>query len=306
MVFIANFNNSKELSEIKAYYDNHKGTNINFLLNDFQMGETTWSVPKDAAPGDIIVFMCAKEARHNLGLATSHIPADYSDEFRNFVDQQKALYKQYSGCLLGCGRIISVPQQDQNWWMSHIRPLVAFPVPVHIDEFKSFITISRTNAITYLNDDQWNRLMWLVNQKNPGFFDRVIPPDVEDLDQEFEDRVRKEITKSLDTLLKQAKKKSGPATESIVRTKTYHRDATIAAYVKKRANGCCQLCGAKAPFDDQSGEPYLECHHIDWLSKGGMDSIDNCVALCPNCHRKMHIVNAAADIKKLKAAVRID
>ena len=30
------------------------------------------------------------------------------------------------------------------------------------------------------------------------------------------------------------------------------------------------------------------------------DTIDNTVALCPNCHRKMHIVKDIDDINKLK------
>ena len=30
------------------------------------------------------------------------------------------------------------------------------------------------------------------------------------------------------------------------------------------------------------------------------DAIDNTVALCPNCHRKMHIVKDIDDINKLK------
>ena len=37
-----------------------------------------------------------------------------------------------------------------------------------------------------------------------------------------------------------------------------------------------------------------------WLSQGGQDSIENTVALCPNCHRKMHIINDQADVAKLK------
>ena len=68
---------------------------------------------------------------------------------------------------------------------------------------------------------------------------------------------------------------------------------------KKKANGRCQLCGMPAPFSDKNGEPYLESHHVKWLSKGGEDSIDNVVALCPNCHRKMHVVNDVDDLEKL-------
>lgn len=80
----------------------------------------------------------------------------------------------------------------------------------------------------------------------------------------------------------------------------YIRDPDIAEYAKRRANGICQLCGQKAPFLDKDKKPYMECHHIDWLSEGGSDTIQNTVALCPNCHRKMHILNLPEDKKKLK------
>ena len=45
----------------------------------------------------------------------------------------------------------------------------------------------------------------------------------------------------------------------------------------------------------KKGVPYLETHHIIWLSKGEEDSVHNTVALCPNCHRKMHILNNKSD-----------
>lgn len=82
--------------------------------------------------------------------------------------------------------------------------------------------------------------------------------------------------------------------------KTYIRDPYIAEYARKKAHGICQLCGQAAPFHGKDGEPYLESHHIVWLSNGGADSIENTVALCPNCHRKMHIVNDPADITFLR------
>ena len=44
-----------------------------------------------------------------------------------------------------------------------------------------------------------------------------------------------------------------------------------------------------APFKKRNGEPFLEVHHVMWLSEGGSDSIENTVALCPNCHRKVHV-----------------
>ncbi|MCQ2530938.1 MAG: HNH endonuclease [Lachnospiraceae bacterium] len=83
-------------------------------------------------------------------------------------------------------------------------------------------------------------------------------------------------------------------------TEQKSRDSKIAEYAKRRANGICQLCGQPAPFKDEKGRPYLESHHIDWLANGGSDTIENTVALCPNCHRKMHILKYAEDIAKLR------
>ena len=305
MIYIANFTISRELSDVEYYFNNGEKTNIDYILEDFVSGITNWSCPQKAQLGDVVVFMCAKTARNNIGMANSHIPANYSQRFLNFVVQQKNLYKKYSGYILGFGTVASTPSfdVDSNRWYADIDHLQQFPIPVYIDEFRSFISISTTSSITYLKSEQWERLRWLVNQKNPGFFQNVVSPSLETLDHEFERAVQKEASKSLEQLEKAAKKKSAAPSSSTVQTKSYHRDPTIAAYVKKRAHGCCQLCGLPAPFVDQSGEPYLECHHIDWLSNGGMDSIDNCVALCPNCHRKMHMLNDPNDISILKSKV---
>lgn len=81
---------------------------------------------------------------------------------------------------------------------------------------------------------------------------------------------------------------------------SYERNPFVMRYAKIRAKGICQLCDQPAPFRTKDGEPYLETHHIEWLSKGGTDTIENTVALCPNCHRKMHIVNDKQDRLKLK------
>ncbi len=85
----------------------------------------------------------------------------------------------------------------------------------------------------------------------------------------------------------------------------YARNRYVAELAKRRADGKCELCGQPAPFTNASDEPYLESHHIVWLAHGGADSPENTVALCPNCHRKMHIVNDAKDIKKLQRRARV-
>ena len=64
------------------------------------------------------------------------------------------------------------------------------------------------------------------------------------------------------------------------------------------------MCGKEAPFKDKSGKPYLESHHVIPLANNGPDAIYNTVAVCPNCHRKIHILNNKKDMKKLTNVIR--
>lgn len=75
----------------------------------------------------------------------------------------------------------------------------------------------------------------------------------------------------------------------------YYRDPYLKEIVKRIADGKCQFCGNNAPFIDRNGEPYLEEHHVKRLADGGRDTIDNVVAICPNCHKKIHVVNSEVD-----------
>jgi 5-methylcytosine-specific restriction endonuclease McrA len=69
----------------------------------------------------------------------------------------------------------------------------------------------------------------------------------------------------------------------------YRRNPNVIVAVLRRANGVCERCRVKAPFFRRSdGTPYLEIHHSTQLSQGGEDTVENVVALCPNCHRELH------------------
>lgn len=87
-------------------------------------------------------------------------------------------------------------------------------------------------------------------------------------------------------------------TKSVVLNQ-FIRSEQIRQFAKIRANGICELCDLSAPFEDKFGNPFLECHHIIYLAKGGKDTIENVAALCPNCHRKIHNLNLKSDIQKL-------
>ena len=93
---------------------------------------------------------------------------------------------------------------------------------------------------------------------------------------------------------------SGTGGRRSVTTSAFIRSAEVVKETKKRANGICQLCNQPAPFIDKKGNPYLEAHHVIWLSRGGEDITDNTVALCPNCHTRMHVLDRPEDVEKLK------
>jgi hypothetical protein len=99
---------------------------------------------------------------------------------------------------------------------------------------------------------------------------------------------------------KRARQSKGKPSSTYIRTKQYQRNLYIVEYIKRKVKGKCQLCKNNTPFKAKDGTPYLECHHIHWLSEDGEDSLENTVALCPNCHRKMHVINSMRDKIKLK------
>lgn len=120
-----------------------------------------------------------------------------------------------------------------------------------------------------------------------------------------EEQNQKEAHQLTDEELKEraTSKHDIPVVRTVV-TKRRVRNPYVAEYVKRKANGTCQLCGQPAPFKDKQGQPYLIAHYVESLSKGGCDSIENAVALCPNCHEKMHVLDRAEDKRKLLKQIK--
>ncbi|WP_164588207.1 HNH endonuclease, partial [Pseudomonas viridiflava] len=68
----------------------------------------------------------------------------------------------------------------------------------------------------------------------------------------------------------------------------YTRSKDVKAYVLKRAAGSCECCGTPAPFVTKAGQAYLEPHHVNRLSDGGLDHPNFVAAVCPTCHKEIH------------------
>jgi len=114
-------------------------------------------------------------------------------------------------------------------------------------------------------------------------------PVEEELYAQFESDVR--VSTSLKESEREERLKSAAkipmAVQSISRR--FRRNPDVTASVLIRAKGKCEQCGKPAPFiRTADGTPYLEIHHKIMLAEGGEDTLDNAMAVCPNCHRELH------------------
>jgi 5-methylcytosine-specific restriction protein A len=147
------------------------------------------------------------------------------------------------------------------------------------------------------------RRVWMfpVALKPDGF--RYIP-EIGKLRASQEAKERSLMRRSAAALKRLANKRSQSKPKKRMATaEQFVRDPAVSAYVKKEAKGICDLCQELAPFRFR-GQPFLHCHHVRWLARGGADIIQNAVAICPNCHERMHRLERNIDVRKLAARTK--
>jgi len=107
--------------------------------------------------------------------------------------------------------------------------------------------------------------------------------------ESFERTLKEAIHRTPEERLKRlSKAQKLPKTVTVV-TRAFVRNPDVIAQALHRANGICEGCQQNAPFFRLSdNSPYLEVHHRLPLAAGGEDTLENAVALCPNCHRRAH------------------
>ncbi len=139
----------------------------------------------------------------------------------------------------------------------------------------------------------------LKERKAPGKWAPVRPApewvDVEETtfweayDKDLAEKVSASQQESSETLLMNADATPKKPERIQIIYQGFKRNSNVIALVLRRANGICELCKKDAPFMRKSdGSPFLEVHHKDTLANDGDDSVENAIAVCPNCHRKEH------------------
>lgn len=232
-----------------------------------------------------------------------------------FVKHNKSLYDdQWDGDILNYTGMGTVGDQDINYSQnktlneSNVNGVTVYLFECFKDNeyFYDGIVELAGNPFIAVEPDANNDLRKVV--KFPIKFKnssgkKVVPTS------EMLESVKKEkkiiISRMPDDKLKAAAKNSGAKNpkKRTTSTTTYDRNELVSEHTKRRAKGKCDLCSNEAPFISK-GEPYLECHHVIHLAQGGPDEYYNTVALCPNCHRKVHILKSKKDFKVLKNKIK--
>ncbi|MDJ0391637.1 HNH endonuclease [Roseomonas sp. E05] len=228
------------------------------------------------------------------------------------ADHTKALYDdRWEENVLhytGMGRIGHQQLEGQNKRLAEQRET---GVPVHLFEvfrrgsyvYAGQVRLADAAQTEQQPDDEGRvRQVYIFPLRLEGGGKRPVP-EHRDLEEIETERARRLAHLSTEELARRAALggRQRPGARE-VRTAQYDRDPAVAELAKRLARGICDLCGRPAPFA-VDGVPYLECHHVVHLAKDGPDTIENAVALCPNCHRRMHALDRPADRKKLLSRI---
>ncbi|WP_433581272.1 NUDIX domain-containing protein [Paenibacillus amylolyticus] len=143
---------------------------------------------------------------------------------------------------------------------------------------------------------------WFILHKVSSFeTDKIVTQN------EYEHEVSKQVDISKRRIKEERRSRLQNAAKApdtvTVTSKQFVRNGDVIVEVLERAKGVCEQCKKPAPFLRKDLTPYLEVHHIKPLAEGGEDTVENAIAICPNCHRAAH---HAAEVVTVIAAVVMD
>ncbi|MDG5818518.1 HNH endonuclease signature motif containing protein [Natronococcus sp. A-GB7] len=145
--------------------------------------------------------------------------------------------------------------------------------------------------VTYVGEYEYDHHVWTrLPDRNDMMRDAIrfelVPAG--GLTMEVDSDVDRMSEEELYELAKQAVSGENRSSTTTTTRTQMKRSEAVKEYALYVADGVCQGCGDAAPFNGKDGEPFLEVHHLHRRGDGGADHPDNVIALCPNCHRRVH------------------
>ncbi len=130
-----------------------------------------------------------------------------------------------------------------------------------------------------------------------------------DVDAALYSRAKKLAAAGLDALMAKYRneRQSEPAQPhtKFQSVRMYQRSALVVAIARLPADNRCEVPNCNHPtFLDEDGIAYTEVHHIEPLSEGGPDILENVACLCPAHHREVHLGRRAAELTAALRSIR--
>lgn len=258
------------------------------LIDEFVIGNTyTREEIQSVFKCSLMSGMAKSNATNTLVLVSKHNKTIYEDKWENDI-------------LLYTGQGMSGNQklsgQNKTLFESETNGIKIYLLEVFKETeytFQGEVHLASTPYTSQQLDEKDNlRTVWIFPIKKINNF--KIPLQILTSNEEKKEKSTKKMSnEKLNKELKQVN--PNPSKREAV-INHIERNSLVSEKTKRRANGKCELCGEKAPFTKKDGSPYLETHHIITLAENGPDQIYNTVALCPNCHRKIHILKNPKDL----------
>lgn len=155
-------------------------------------------------------------------------------------------------------------------------------------EFHSLALRSAEQHVKYYEDYKGTKLRKIKKVLDAHRL-KSAPRQLSEHFENFEEAVQNSLSDSVAARSERLCKADKLPTKIPVVTYAFLRNPDVVAEVLIRANGKCEHCKNSAPFKRKKNlKPYLEVHHVIQLSLGGEDTVENAMALCPNCHRYLH------------------
>lgn len=262
--------------------------NAIFVFQNFWLGFNKKAVRQENKYVSVFGFDL-KLKQHNDMVVEANVGIKESSNTASFFGVEgKHLIWYHNGDLRGLGR-----DEFFEWLEGEIEQNIYDLVIEVINRNSREDRVTKICEVSLTNDEFENQIEQFVyamaafkkfkNQENPSEGARARSNNA------ATDRSRRTIN------YQEVAKISEPPKQIVSISTGFYRNPQVAIAAKELADGSCDFCGKIAPFTDAEGNAFLECHHIDWLSRGGPDTLDNTVALCPNCHRRMHILDSEED-----------
>ncbi len=230
---------------------------------------------------------------------------DIEIENNERIKIQWDLYNIRSDCYILMGVLLTHSIISNNLIDAYLESITHF-IKDHLEEITEYMYINYKMIVSSLGLNNQNKIKrYLLNMFksfNTGEYDEFVDNPLTSKDTI---RANYRTTNNLDlmTKLKQTSIEVGIGADGNRIRKTSLINMLKSYYMNNYLNNKtlhCECCGLDT-FITESGEPYLEFHHLIPFSIAyGPDHYLNLYGLCPNCHRKIHFLSISDKIPEYK------